>query len=155
MLDEPQIVQTEYQHTAVIHLTIPRNQIQSLMGPAIAEVLAAVAAQGMVPAGPVFSHHLRMQADTFDFEVGVPVTMPIAAGGRVHASEWPATTVARTIYHGGYEGLGAAWGELGAWITSAQRSAAPDLWECYVAGPASGSDPAGWRTELNRPLTPA
>ena len=30
---------------------------------------------------------------------------------------------------------------------------APDLWECYVAGPESNPDPATWRTELNRPLT--
>ena len=26
------------------------------------------------------------------------------------------------------------------------------LWECYLSGPESGSDPAQWRTELNRPL---
>ena len=52
---------------------------------------------------------LRMDPDTFDFEVGVPV----AAGG---------------------------------------HTPAPDLWECYVAGPESGPDPAAWRTELNRPL---
>lgn len=30
---------------------------------------------------------------------------------------------------------------------------APILWQCYVAGPESGPDPATWRTELNRPLT--
>ena len=27
-----------------------------------------------------------------------------------------------------------------------------DLWECYLAGPESGPDPACWRTQLNRPL---
>jgi hypothetical protein len=29
---------------------------------------------------------------------------------------------------------------------------AAELWEIYAAGPESGSDPAGWRTELNRPI---
>ena len=33
------------------------------------------------------------------------------------------------------------------------HEAAKELWECYLEGPESGSDPAGWRTELNRPLT--
>jgi len=38
------------------------------------------------------------------------------------------------------------------WITAEGHSPAPDLWECYVAGPESNPDPANWRTELNRPL---
>ena len=29
---------------------------------------------------------------------------------------------------------------------------ATELWEIYAAGPESGSDPAAWRTELNRPI---
>lgn len=44
--------------------------------------------------------------------------------GRVKPGELPAASkVARTVYHGSYEGLGAAW-----------------------------SEPASWRTELNQPL---
>jgi effector-binding domain-containing protein len=153
MLDKPHIVQTEAQLTAVIHLTIPRAKIQTVMGPAISEVMAAVAAQGVGPAGPVFSHHLRMDPDTFDFEVGVPVKAPVSATGRVKASQLPAATVARTIHHGPYEGLGSAWGEFGAWIATEGHTPAADLWECYVAGPESSPDPSTWRTELNRPLT--
>jgi effector-binding domain-containing protein len=60
--------------------------------------------------------------------------------------------VACTVYHGGYEGLGPAWGELEAWIAAEGRQTAADLWECYIAGPESSSDPADWRTELNWPL---
>lgn len=153
MLDKPQIVQTEAQLSAVIRLTVPRTQIQEVMGPAIAEVMAAIAAQGIAPAGPVFSHHLRMDPDTFDFEVGVPVMAPVSATGRVNASQLPAAKVARTVYQGPYEGLGSAWGEFIEWITAEGHKPAPNLWECYVAGPESNPDPATWRTELNRPLT--
>ena len=60
--------------------------------------------------------------------------------------------VARTVYQGGYEGLGGAWGELMRWIEAQGHTAATDLWECYLAGPESGPDPSAWRTELNRPL---
>lgn len=151
MFDKPQIVQTDAQLTAVIRLTIPRAEIRNVMGPAISEVKAVVAAQG-VAAGPVFSHHLRMDPDVFDCEIGVPVTATVSATGRVKASQLPASTVAQTVYHGSYEGLGSAWGEFGNWIAAEGHESAPDLWECYVAGPESNPDPATWRTELNQPL---
>jgi effector-binding domain-containing protein len=152
MLDTPQITQTAAQVTAVIRLTIPREAIRSVMGPGIGELMATVAAQGIGPAGPWFTHHLRMDPNTFDFEIGVPVTAPVAAAGRVKPGQLPATTVARTVFQGAYEGLGAAWGEFDAWIVANGHTPGPDLWECYVAGPESSSDPASWRTELNRPL---
>lgn len=153
MIDTPQITQTSAQLTAVIRLTIPRVEIRNVMGPGISELMAAVAAQGIAPAGPWYTHHLRMDPEIFDFEIGVPVTAPVAPAGRVVPGQLPATTVARTVYHGPYEGLGPAWGEFMAWIEEKGHKQAPDLWECYVLGPESNPDPAAWRTELNRPLT--
>jgi effector-binding domain-containing protein len=153
MLDDPQIVRTDPKIAAIIRLTIPRSEIRNVMGPGIAELMAAVAAQGIAAAGPIFSHHLRMDPDTFDFEIGVPVSAPISAAGRVRAGQLPAARVARTVYHGPYEGLAAAWAEFDAWIAAERYAAAPDLWECYLSGPDSDPDPAAWRTELNRPLT--
>jgi effector-binding domain-containing protein len=152
MLDTPQITQTAVQQAAIIRLTIPRKEIRNVMGPGITELMAAVAAQGIAPAGPIFSHHLKMDPAVFDFEIGVPVSAPIAAGGRVKPGQLPAAKVARTIFRGDYEGLGAAWGEFNAWIAAKGHTPGPDLWECYVAGPESSPDPANWRTELNRPL---
>ena len=153
MLDKPQITEVAAQQTAVIRLTIPREEIRNVMGPGIGELMATIAAQGIAPAGPWFTHHLRMDPDIFDFEIGVPVTAPVAAAGRVKAGQLPATRVARTVYHGPYEGLAAAWAEFDAWIAAEGHTAGTDLWECYVAGPESSPDPATWRTELNRPLT--
>ncbi len=152
MLETPQIVQSVAQFTAVIRLTIPRHEIQRVMGPAIGEVFAAVAAQGLTPVGPVFSHHFEMNPDTFDFEVGVPVASPVAPAGRVQPSRLPATRVARTTYRGPYEGLAAAWGEFDARVVADGHTPAANLWECYAAGPESNPDPASWRTELNRPV---
>ncbi len=152
LIDKPQIVQTQAQSTAVIRLTVPRAEIQKVMGPAIGEVMGTLAAQGVKPAGPVFSHHFRMAPDVFDFEVGVPVNGPFAEVGRVKASQLPAATVARTIYRGGYEGLGAAWGEFGKWIATEGHQPAANLWERYLSGPESSPEPAKWQTELNRPL---
>jgi effector-binding domain-containing protein len=152
MIDTPAIATTAEQPTAVIHLTIPRADIQKAMGPAHQELFATLAAQGIAPAGALFSRHIRMEPGMFDFEVGVPVNAPVKPTGRVAGSRLPAARVARTVYHGGYEGLGAAWGEFESWMTGAGLKPAPELWEIYAAGPESGSDPAGWRTELNRPI---
>src|SRR5262245_12506200 len=100
MLDTPQIIETAAQLTASIRLTVPRSQIREVMGPGRAELLAAVAAQGLTPSGPWFTHHLRMDPRVFDFEICVPLATPIAAAGRVRAGELPATRVARTTYRG-------------------------------------------------------
>lgn len=152
MIDTPQIVQTAAQPTAVIRLTIPRAEIRNVMGSGIGELMATLGTQGVVPAGRWFTHHLKMDPDVFDFEIGVPVTAPVAAAGRVAPGQLPAATVARTIYHGPYEGLAAAWPQLDAWIAARGRTPGPSLWETYVTDPASNPDPATWRTELTRPL---
>lgn len=152
MLDAPQITKSTAQKTAVIRLTIPRDKIQSVMGPAIGEVMAAVAAQGIGPAGPVFSYHFKMDPATFDFEVGVPVTKDVSATGRVKPGGLPAAQVARAVYRGPYEGLGGAWCEFTEWVAANGHKPAENLWEFYVKGPESGPDPSQWETELNRPL---
>lgn len=153
MISAPQTTRTAAQQTAIIHLTVPREEIRNVMGPGLEELRASVAAQGVTPAGPWFTHHLRMDPAIFDFEIGLPVTAPVAAAGRMRPGQLPAALVARTIYSGDYEGLGAAWGELDAWIAAEGHAPRADLWECYVAGPEANPDPATWRTELNRPLT--
>ena len=142
MIDTPEIKQSAAQITATIRFTIPREEIRNVMGPGIGELMAAVAAQDIAPAGPVFSHHFRMDPSIFDFEVGVPVAKPVAPAGRVKPGELPATTVARTVYHGGYEGLGAAWGEFGKWIAASGQF--PRLWLAtnLTAAPARKLSPS-------------
>jgi len=152
MLDTPEIMKTAVQLTALIHLKVPRAEIQKVMVPGLQELKAALEAQGIAATGPWFTHHLKMDPKVFNFEICLPVDKPVTATGRVKPGRLPASKVARTVYHGPYEGLGLAWGEFGAWIEAQGLSPAEDLLERYVAGPESSPDPAKWRTELNRPL---
>jgi effector-binding domain-containing protein len=152
MIDTPQILETEARATAVIHITVSRAEIQAVMGQGQRELMTTLASQGITPAGRWFTHHFKMSPAIFDFEIGVPVVVPVAAAGRVRSGELPATTVARTIYHGPYEGLATAWQELDAWIVAQGRTPAPSLWETYVTDPATNPDPTTWLTELTRPL---
>ncbi|HUW27168.1 MAG TPA: GyrI-like domain-containing protein [Sulfuriferula sp.] len=152
MIDTPQIIQITVRPTAIIRFTIPREEMPNVFGPGIAELMATLAAQDIAPAGPVFAHHLKITPGIWDFELSVPVDRPVAAAGRVKPGQWPAMKAARTIYHGPYEGLPDAWGAFMEWIEAEGLTPAPDLWECYVAGPQSNPDPSAWCTELNRPL---
>ena len=152
MIDPPRITQTTAQLSAVIHLTIPKDEIQNVMGPGLGELMSTIAAQGIKPAGPWFDHHFKIMDDSWDFEICVPVGKPVAAAGRVKPGQRPAMKAAQTVYHGPYEGLGEAWGEFLDWIKANGHSPAQDLYQCYVAGPESSPDPAKWRTELTKPL---
>ncbi len=152
MLAPPQIIQTKAEMAAVIHIITPRGEMMKVFGPAVGELMSALAAQGVEPVGAVFAHHLKMSPGIFDFELGVKVSTPVKATGRVKPGELPSTKVARTVYSGPYEGLPAAWGEFHAWMKANGHEQAENLWELYSVGPQSTPDPAGWRTELNRPL---
>ena len=152
MIDAPRVIQTTAQMAAVIHLAIPRGAMMTTFGPAVREVMGALTAQGVAPVGAVFTHHLRMSPEVFDFEVGVGVSGVVEAVGRVRPGALPAARAARTVYSGGYEGLPGAWGAFDAWMRAEGLQQAGDLWEVYLVGPQATDDPAGWRTELNRPL---
>ena len=152
MIDEPMVVELAARPAAVIPFRIPKAKIGEVMGPAFGELFAALGAQGIAPAGPAFSHHARFDPEYFEFEVGVPVSKPIAPTGRVKPGELPGGRVITTIYRGGYEGLGGGWGEFMKWIDASDHKTGPNFWEIYAAGPESGPDESQWRTELVRPL---
>jgi effector-binding domain-containing protein len=152
MIDVPEIVETHPQDLATLHQVVPRHGIQQIMGPGIQEVMGVVAAQGQKPVGPWLTHHLRMDPDVFDFEICVPVSRPITPAGRVQPGRRPHAKVARTVYHGSYEGIGAAWGEFQRWIRDNHHTPAADIWEVYLKGPESSASAADWQTELIQPI---
>lgn len=155
MIETPHIVKTEPQLIAAIHITVPRAEIQLVMGPGLKELGAAVAKQNVEVTGPWFTHHLRRPSDTFDFEICLPVSLPVTPAARVYAGELPGMKVLRSVYQGGYQGLGAAWGEFDEWARANGHRVGEELWERYIVGPDISRDSADWRTELNRPLISA
>jgi effector-binding domain-containing protein len=152
MIDTPYVTQSQEQLTALVHLTVPRNEIQRAMGPGLIEVKVAIAGQGIKAIGPWFTHHRRVDPEVFDFEICLPVAKEVTATGRVRPGRMAARKVVRTIYRGPYQGLGAAWGEFGNWIAKRGYRTEDDLWECYLAGLEKSADPAEWETELNRAI---
>jgi effector-binding domain-containing protein len=122
------------------------------MGPGLAELKAAVAAQNIAVVGPWFTHHVSNPGEVFDFEICLPVERPVAPADRVKPGQWPAMNIVQTTYHGGYEGLGSAWGEFIGMIRAAGHKTVDGLYECYAVGPEASTDPKAWRTVLSKEL---
>jgi effector-binding domain-containing protein len=152
MIDPVRIIRTTPQLTAFIPIKVPQAEVRKIMGPALAELRETVAAQGIAVTGPWFTHHLSNPGAIFDFEICLPVAAPVKAAGRARPGQWPAMSIAQTIYHGRFEGLGAAWGEFMEKIKAAGHQTSEGLWERYLVGPESNGDPSAWRTELSKPL---
>lgn len=155
MIDSPKIVDSPERLVAAVRLTIPKDQIQHEMGPAISEAMAAVAEQGVDVVGPWFCSHYQMDPNEWDFEVCVDVATQIAPQGRVRPWKLEASRVVQTNYRGPYEKLGEGWAEFEAWIAASGYVGTPNLFERYCVGPESGGDPSTYVTELNRPLMKA
>jgi effector-binding domain-containing protein len=152
MLEALHVTDSPATLAAVIRFKIPQLELPNVMAPAVDELLSALKAQGIAPTGPLFNHYLSMEGGLFDFEVGVPVSTPVAPVGRVVPGELPAARVVRATYQGPYAGLYHAWREFGELAKGTGYEPAGGIWESYVYGPESNSDPATWRTELNQPV---
>ena len=100
MLEALHVTDSPAMLAAVIRFKIPQMELPSVMGPAVGELLATLKAQGLTPAGPLFNHYLSMEGGLFDFEVGVPVSTPVAPAGRVVPGELPAAKVVRPLIKG-------------------------------------------------------
>jgi effector-binding domain-containing protein len=152
VIEPLRILQTTPQLTASIPLRVPREEIRHVMGPGLAELKAAVAAQNVAVTGPWFTHHFRNPGEVFDFEICLPVAAAVTPVGRMKPGQWSAMTIVQTTYHGGFEGLGNAWGEFIGAIRAAGHKTADGLYEAYAVGPEKSPDPSAWRTVLSKEL---
>ena len=116
MIGTPEITETRPRAAAVIHVTVPRDEIRTVVPVAIREILATLSGQGIAPAGPLFDHHLKTSEQAFDFEVGFPIVAPMQPTGRVKNGELPGGRIARAVMSGDYEGLAKAWAEFREWM---------------------------------------
>jgi len=153
MIDAPEIVETTPKPLAIIAIQTPLDGMRAAIGAGLQELFPTLAAQGITPIGPWFTHHLKCpDQDGFDFEMCIETATPVCPSGRIKPGTWPAMRVARTIHHGAYEGLQEAWGEFHAWLDANEVKTAEDLWEVYLVNPDNAGDPADYRTQLNREI---
>lgn len=149
MITPPEVISTKELITAAIPLVIPGRDMPKYMDPAIQEIITTIKGQGITITGPMFSYHHRRPSDTFDFEIGFPVSKAIKPEGRVINSKLPAVKVVRSVYQGPYEGLAQAWPALQNWVRTNGHGETGKFWESYLNNPEEVKDPKEYRTELN------
>ena len=148
--------------TAVVRASdVPMATIGGLFDGVFGKAFPTAFAQGLAPAGPAFALYTRMTDGpdvVVDVEIGFPLDGPLIEqlddepievdGLRLEASVLPAADVAVTSHLGGFDGLGAAWGQLMGEIGAMGRAPGMPFWESYVTEPSPDMDPADLRTDL-------
>ena len=125
----------------------------SWMHGAIAELLATLAAQDLVPLGPAGSVIAR---DLFAEERGlltifVPCQPPRPLG-RVTATTIPASEMATLVHPGSHANIDRAYGALAAHVTRHELGVDGPSREYYLVGPTDTPDETMWRTEVCWPV---
>jgi hypothetical protein len=122
------------------------------MGPGLAELKAAVAAQNVAITGPWFTHHFRNPGEVFDFEICLPVATSSAPVGRVKPGHGPPSRSPKPPIMAALKVSATPWGEFIGYIKAAGHNTADGLYESYAVGPEVSPDPSAWRTVLSKEL---
>lgn len=133
------IEQAEPRPAAVVRGHVEHDGIGAFIGASIREVMHAIGAQHVQPAGEPFAQYRLADDGTFDIAVGFPVTSPVSASDGVVPMSLPAGTVARTTVTGPYAEIGSAYDALIAWIDASGYEMTGDFLERYLDGPDAPS----------------
>jgi effector-binding domain-containing protein len=150
-------IDTTFQPTAVVRATLTVPEIGGWFGPTLGRVAGWLGSRGIAIVGPPFAryHELDPEHERFEVEAGFPVATPVEGDGEVSASSLPGGPHATTLHVGPYEGLGAAYDALLAWIVEQGGEPAGDAWEVYESDPVEQPDPTTWRTQVYWPYRSA
>ncbi len=154
-------VELEPREILGVHETVPLTELTEFFSRAFQAAAMELARQGLIPAGPpVALCHGDVSeeegTDTVDVTAGFPIVhqsvSTIPAPGTVLA-ELPGGEAAETVHCGSYESLSGTYSELSGWLAREHLTPGDDMWEEYLIGPESNSDPHTWQTRVVFPLT--
>lgn len=116
------------------------DAIGAALGPAFGQVMGALGAAGLEPAGAVIVVTTAESADGYSLLAGVPVSaLPATpfADSAVKTAETASGRVAKFEYKGAYSGLGEAHAKLVAWLAIHKLEVAGPTWEEFVNDPGN------------------
>ncbi len=152
-IESPEIVEQPEQVTVVVRRVAPMADLPGVFDAAFPALGAVLADQQVQPLSPAFALYHGAPTDTADLEVGFVTGTPVEPADEVSVSTLPGGRVARTVYAGGYDGIGDAWGALFGWVAEQGLEPTGEMWEVYLTEPTPDGDPADNRTELNLQIT--
>lgn len=165
-ISAPQVIEFPGCATVVVHSPRQRTaDLSAFMDRSFTALGRAIADGVFLPTGPAFSRHdgdlSGGLGEVTDVRVGFPVDTPLVEARTtdvdgvavtLEPSELPACRLAITTHHGGYDGLGAAWGSFTAAVRARDLTPRSPIWEVYDTEPTPDMDPADLRTGLAMPV---
>jgi effector-binding domain-containing protein len=133
--------------TAVVQARSALLEGGSVVAQALPRVRAAVAEQGLTPAGQPFTYFYAAP-DGPVVEAGVPVDGPFLRHGAVSPGALPATRVVYGMHTGPYERLDETYVALAMWAIGHGLEPTGDAWEVYVGDAEQEPSPADNRTAV-------
>ena len=146
---DPVIVTTPDVTLAVVRETVAMDALTDFYDRAFREVAAALARQGATPAGPAVGVYFGSPGATAEVAAGFPTAEPITADGAVVPLTLPGGRVAQLLHAGAYDGLGASYDRLFAWLGEQSEVAGEVMWETYLTEPSPEKDPASMQTLIS------
>ena len=128
-------VQLAEQHAAVVRGRVPTEQIAGFLGEAFGEVMGALGAQALTPAGPPFGLYSPPSDDGFEVLAGFPASGTVVATGRVVDWVMPGGAAVQTMHVGAYEDVVAAYQAIEAYLPEHGLVPAGPPWESYLDEP--------------------
>ena len=147
-----EVEQQPRQPYVAVRTTVPMAEIGQHMGQIFGQLFGWLGTNNVTPIGPPWARYLGVGPEEVEFEVGVPVAGPVEASGPVIAGVRPATTVAKTLYVGPYDGMEAAYTAVMEWLGQNGKLVTGAMWEVYETDPEHEPDPAKWRTWVYFPI---
>jgi effector-binding domain-containing protein len=134
-----------------LHEAVRVEDLRDFFPRAMTAAGEALAARGVDPAGPPVALYEGMSEETFDVTAGFPVPAG-AAPNDVVAATLPGGATVEVIHQGSYDDLSNTYEELTAWFKENGMTPPTVMWEEYLVGPESGTDPSHWRTRIVYPV---
>jgi effector-binding domain-containing protein len=114
------------------------------------EVMQWLADRELPATGAPFLRYLRVTAEEFEVEAGIPTVAEVPGEGEVFTATLPAGQYLVALHEGGPDGLAAVTDQLLAHAVRFDRDG--ETWgarlETYFTDPAVEPDPSRWTTEV-------
>ena len=131
-----------------LHGVVPLDELPDFFGRAFHAAAAALAEQGLEPAGPPVAVYGGTPTEQVDVTAGFPVDGPVAVSGDLVVRDLPGGPVVQAVHVGSYDDLATAYGEVMQWMGARHLTPVADMWEQYLNDPDSVAGPQELQTRI-------
>jgi effector-binding domain-containing protein len=142
------------QRVVAVRATTTMDKVGQALQSGWRQLFGSLGASAMTPSGPPFAIYYSYGGESgeVELEACLPTTGEVVASPPITVRDEPAVSVAATLHKGPYDGVGAAYEALQAWMAAQGRQIAGPPREVYLTDPQQVTDPADYLTEVQWPV---